>query len=108
MDRVLPELSKVILGMECCIKAGAIMTSELGIIGGDECAMVCPYRDESGHCLENLARDCLYRLKMQEPVKPERSGKGATWYYCCGACGQPIDPGDPYCRKCGKKVKWDD
>ena len=46
-------------------------------------------------------------LKTQEDVMPERSGKGKYWYYCCGNCGQPLDPGDPYCRKCGKKVKWD-
>lgn len=45
--------------------------------------------------------------EQQKPVKPERSGKGTTWYYCCGACAQPIDPGDPYCRRCGKAVKWD-
>lgn len=58
----------------------------------------------SGEDLQNA----IALLKAQEPVKPERSGRNLTWYYCCGACGQPIDPGDPYCRKCGMKVKWDD
>ena len=107
MDRVMPELQKVIKGLECCKKAGAISTGELGIIGGDECDGACPYYDGCCHCVEHLAQDCLYSLKLQEPVKPMRSGKGTTWYYCCGACAQPLDPGDPYCRRCGKKVKWD-
>lgn len=49
------------------------------------------------------ARDLL---KAQDPINPERSGKGTYWYYCCGNCGQPLDPGDPFCRKCGRAVAW--
>lgn len=110
MNKALPELGRVKKGLECCKKAGAIYTGELGITAGDECTKECPYREKDGccYCLDHLVQDCLDRLSAQEPVKPERSGHGTTWYYCCGACGQPIDPGDPYCRKCGKKVKWDD
>lgn len=64
-------------------------------------------------CVEvSLLRDACTLLNIKDnhdqPVKPERSGKGTTWYYCCGACAQPLDPGDPYCRKCGKAVKWGD
>lgn len=30
-----------------------------------------------------------------------------TSYYVCGECHQPIDPVDRYCRRCGRKVRWD-
>lgn len=69
---------------------------------------ICPYwSDERGCQQTDLFNDALLLLNAKE-VKPVRSGRNLTWYYCCGACGQPIDPGDPYCRKCGKKVKWDE
>lgn len=41
------------------------------------------------------------------PVKPERSGHNVTWWYSCGACGAPLDPGDAFCRRCGRAVKWE-
>lgn len=26
--------------------------------------------------------------------------------YTCGACNAPLDRGDAYCRRCGKRVQW--
>lgn len=46
--------------------------------------------------------------RLAKPMPPSRSGKFYAWYYCCGACGQPLDPGDPFCRKCGQRVAWND
>lgn len=81
------------------------------------------YELHRDHCkyYDHLMRDCrdfaededekntdvFALLKAQDPINPERSGKGTYWYYCCGNCGQPLDPGDPFCRKCGRAVKWE-
>ena len=52
-------------------------------------------------------------VEVEPPIAPqirsseEYDGHG-SWWYVCGACQQPIDKGDVYCRWCGKKVKWDD
>ena len=37
----------------------------------------------------------------------EFDGLVSRWYEC-GECGQPIDRGDMYCRRCGRRVKWDE
>lgn len=47
-------------------------------------------------------------LEDRTPMKPAWRGSGVTWHYACGGCGQAIDPGDAYCRRCGKGVLWDD
>lgn len=52
------------------------------------------------------------RALAREPAAP-RTQHGAdwemgnAWWYVCGACSGAIDKGDAYCRRCGKKVKWD-
>ena len=61
---------------------------------------------------EKLMRDALALLKAQEPVEPtigravEYDGHD-SWWDQCGKCGAPIDPGDKYCRMCGRAVKWE-
>ena len=45
--------------------------------------------------------------EWRTPILPVRSGHNAAWWYSCGACGAPLDPGDAYCRRCGKAVKWE-
>ena len=49
--------------------------------------------------------DALELLKAQEPVKPVVVGKETHWYEC--ECGAGIDYRDPYCRGCGRAVKWE-
>ena len=48
-------------------------------------------------------------LKAQEPVKPSRIGNMLK----CGKCGAHVgiygdDVIDSYCRKCGRRVQWDE
>lgn len=73
------KIDKVIEGMRCCLKAGAIYTGELGIIGGDECSEQCPYKNdinESPSCIEKLANDNLevivelMQVKMKINIPP--------------------------------------
>lgn len=57
--------------------------------------------------------DALELLKAQEAVEPDIAGNveydgHGSWWYVCGACRQPIDKGDKFCRWCGKAVKWGD
>lgn len=71
-------------------------------LGGDQC-----YLNGIGiKQLQALIDGATELLKAEEPVRPERSGRGTCWYYCCGNCGKPLDPGDPYCRGCGRAVAW--
>jgi hypothetical protein len=90
---------KAILGLECH-KAGFY----------EEC-LKCPYHDDG--CETTLCNDAIALLQEQEPVEPRVANGGlpdndhGTWWYECGLCGTPVDPCDEYCRKCGKKVKWD-
>ena len=53
-------------------------------------------------------------MKAVDAVKPcvtasylGREGVETRWY-ACGECSNPIEPGDAYCRHCGRKVLWDD
>jgi hypothetical protein len=95
---------KVIKGLECC-----------SAMSGDACRK-CPYSHE---CLDtnlpygtsHLANDALYLLKEQEAVKPKIvQSEDFLWsqWYVCGACEYPVDPGDKFCRECGRELKWDD
>lgn len=55
------------------------------------------------YCANNL-------LKAQEPVVPKLGGDAGpfgTHWYQCGVCSGQINPGDKYCRSCGRQVKWD-
>lgn len=58
--------------------------------------------------------DALALLPEQEPVDAIRDseayGKGefGVWWYACGNCHGVIDYKDPFCRHCGREVKWDD
>ena len=86
---------KVTKGLECCEYSGCIS---------------CPYYIPDKVC--NLNLEMLAFLKEQEPVKPKTENDGlpeehACWWYVCGNCGCAIDPGDDYCRHCGRSVKWE-
>ena len=48
-----------------------------------------------------------------EPSRCESSGtmmstKVTFILYSCGACGGRIEPGDAYCRRCGKAIRWNE
>lgn len=59
------------------------------------------------------ARYCADRIaKAQEAVEPDIDGNveydgHGSWWHVCGACRQPIDKGDKFCRWCGRAVKWE-
>ena len=61
--------------------------------------------------IPNECNDALIRMleQQQKPVKPVLVAK--MWE--CGNCHAPVgiyldDRRDDFCRKCGKKVKWDE
>lgn len=75
----------------------------------------CPYRDNKTYCVHELAHDAgiliSELLKAQEPMGPDIEGNveydgHGSWWHVCGACRQPIDKGDKFCRWCGRPVKW--
>lgn len=95
---------KVIKGLECCINERKNIT---------DCEH-CPYReiDEACTSLDDLHSDALALLKAHEPVEPDIEGNveydgHGSWWHVCGACRQPIDKGDKFCRWCGRAVKWE-
>lgn len=50
--------------------------------------------------------------EWRTPVKPVKSESITTTnitftLYTCGACGDRIELGDAYCRRCGKAVGWE-
>lgn len=49
-------------------------------------------------------------LNEQRAVKPHTESAVydiGSWWYVCGACQQPIDKTDIFCRHCGRAVKWE-
>lgn len=50
----------------------------------------------------------LLKKKKLAPVLTRGDTRENTWWYVCGNCFAPIDPGDRYCRKCGRRMHWDD
>lgn len=79
-------------------------------LGDDQC-----YLNSIGiKQLQTLINDATELLRAQEPIAPnhvedgnyENSGIVNHWFMC-GKCGSCVDPGDKYCRECGKAVKWE-
>ena len=60
------------------------------------------YRDQ---CYNSLLEDWNRMIEKESPVEPVVAG-GITRWYACGACSEPIDPKDQFCRHCGKPVMW--
>ena len=104
----MPNLEKVIRGLECC-------TESPDTIDLEDCRR-CPYMDEK-NCSCVVMRDALAILREMEPLKPKKG----VWLHpisldcCCSVCGrQPEhEPGESvplylYCPYCGAKmeVKW--
>ena len=94
------KLENVIKGLECCAH------EEIG-----DCDN-CSYNENTPHCDIAMMRDAIALLKAQEPVEPDIEGNveydgHGSWWHVCGACRQPIDKGDKFCRWCGKAVKWE-
>ena len=68
------------------------------------------FRDDNGQgvcvALCDSCRDVLVN-RLTKSVKPKIAVFSIHWYEC-GNCGTSVNPGDKFCRHCGKKVKWDD
>ena len=90
------ELEKVIKGFKCCKRKD-----------GNECK-VCPYT-ESEYCVEDMVTDALAILKEQEAVEPipYHRSDGTIFKYECRQCRTKIFKMDLFCRRCGRKVKWE-
>ena len=106
------------------LRGGAVMPDREKVINGlqahaDGCgyrshhcdAMECPYRYGDESCdIEEMCRDALALMKEQEPIKPVKTYSIPMYVqmnYECGDCRAPMFNEQPYCMKCGKKVKWE-
>lgn len=93
----MPDLEKVIKGLECCV-----WTDERLLTDCEN----CPYSNGRGCCnsLRGLHMDALTLLKEQKAVEPiEREG-----FYYCGKCKYAFTVHrQKYCSDCGRKVKWE-
>lgn len=94
------------------------------MIKGDTLVEKLFYLAKRGLFTNYQERDLVKKAAMQlqtlqaekalaaEGVRPNktvvRDFDEITGLYSCGSCGDPILLGDRYCRRCGKKVKWDD
>lgn len=74
----------------------------------------CPYHDNDSGCNSiDMFAEVQELMKEHEPIRPYVAGDGknfenaSTWWYACGNCNKSIDPGDKYCRHCGRKLKWE-
>ena len=98
---MMPEVEKVIKGLECCAGYGIEDTP-----GCED----CPYNDMGDTCerMRPLYEDALALLRAQEPVNPNVIMYGKmVIHYQCPACLVTIDPRDNFCRHCGRAVKWE-
>lgn len=98
---MIPDLEKVIKGLECCTKEGI-------------CSLDCPYVNTSpmadGKCITAVQADALTLLKEQEPVKPilKREGRNKYYnYYVCPRCNEEVVYDQNYCSECGAKFIWE-
>ena len=68
-----------------------------------------PEHREQYDSLETVKEACrmgMDALKtIYQGIKPYVAGEVTRWY-ACGACNEPIDMNDKYCRHCGRKVVW--
>jgi hypothetical protein len=46
-----------------------------------------------------------YEIRKSVPVPPKQH-KDRFTHYTCGQCGHGVEPGDQYCRKCGRAIGW--
>ena len=93
----MPDREKVIRGLEC-------------IAGQKRSCEGCPYSIpvtldlggfSYGYCAKgNVAKDAIALLR--EPIDPAPTDDG----WLCGDCLLQITKLDPYCKWCGRKVKW--
>ena len=73
---------------------------------GEVTVTVTPRLDWSGVAGELRAiAATLGRTPAPPEVVSDGDTDGATGYCRCGACGEPIDPWDPFCRHCGAGVQ---
>lgn len=103
----MPDREKVMKGLECCIVRDPDAKRN---------CVECPYNHEgiitNAPCANGLMADALALLKEQEAVEPklytpESKTIWSNWHIC-GACEHPVDPGDKFCRECGRPIKWEE
>ena len=46
-----------------------------------------------------------YEVRKSVPC-PVKVYKGHFTSYSCGQCGHGVTPGNDYCGKCGRQIKW--
>jgi len=83
------------------------------------------FNDDDGHAAEDSTKEAYQVVRSvvtdaaakvelpvrreDEPVRPIRcsggQGRDMQHWLVCGACRHAIDPGDKFCRGCGKAVE---
>ena len=64
------------------------------------------YRDQISDLYSKYKAEAMRKERSLVAFEPKLGGNGTTQFYVCGKCEEAIDPGDKYCRHCGKAVKW--
>ena len=95
----MPDLEKVIRGLEC-------RHDNLTCKDCEHCPYGTKVVRRLGCDFVRLCGEALELLKEQ-PVEAKVTGLETQWYRC-GACEYPIDYGDKFCRHCGRPVRWDE
>ena len=90
----MPDRAKVVKGLECCIKRDPDDKPR---------CTECPY---DSACLNRLKVDALELLKAQEAKVKTKCNTGLTQWYVCTSCDASVNPGDRFCRMCGKVLVW--
>jgi hypothetical protein len=120
----MPDVEKVIKGLECCIirypddKARCdecpYESACCNQLKNDALALLKAQEQKCRKCGEatsNAIQELQTKLKAQEPVEPtiggDADGPCGNWWYQCGKCKEAIDYHDKYCRMCGQEVKWE-
>jgi len=111
----MPDLEKVIKGMEYCIDYARRIKDKIN----DVPCKGCPYvglKDKKvgdGDCIDTMIADAIALLKAREPVEYVIHCKNADLNngaeFACGECGGSLlHKKLSYCPWCGREVKWDD
>lgn len=105
----MPDMEKVIKALELCsMKYECCTVSPTVKCPYDEFLGTC--EDLCDKCTTMLAKDALALLKEQKPITPHKNLYTPVIPIKCSyecECTAPLIDGQPFCARCGRKVKWE-
>ena len=82
-----------------------------------ECCEFCDDNPDCQRCPMMKDDRCVVKLKDEirgmilgcEDAKVKtKCNTGLTWWFVCTECDESVSPGDKFCRRCGRRLVWDD